>query len=123
MVRMFRFTSLAGLTLAASLAGCGDMAVLPASMADMAVRVMNDLARGPADVTQLAVRGAARKMSTHCAPSLAPGNDKGMCTKSNMVGGNGTVMWPDGYCQASCRTAKNDANGINNTDCSGETPV
>ena len=123
MVRMFRFTSLAGLTLAASLAGCGDMAMPPASMGDMAVPVMNDLAKGPADLTQLAVTGEACKMSTDCAPSMAPGNAKGMCTKSNMIGGNGTVMWPDGYCQASCRTAKNDANGINNTDCSGETPV
>src|SRR5262245_32938028 len=109
MVRMVRFTCITGLTLAASLAGCGgnnnnnnmnmnDMAILP----DFAV--VRDFTIPPT----LAVTGAECKSSADCAPSMAPGNAKGMCTKSNTIGGMGTVMWPGGYCQSSCRPAKND---------------
>ncbi len=127
MVRMVRFGGLLGLALAASVAGCGNnMGGGGGGMNDMAVGGGGgDMAMmsTPKDMTMLAPTGAACKNSTDCARSMAPGTAAGTCTKSNMIGGNGTVMWPDGYCQASCRPAKNDANGINTTDCSGDSPV
>ena len=120
---MSRLTSFVGLALAVSLAGCGGTNNNTGmDKGDMAVAPMNDLAAMPKDMTMLAVTGAECKASTDCAPSMAPGNAKGMCTKSNMLGGHLTA-WPGGYCQASCRPSKNDASGINNTDCSGDTPV
>src|SRR5262245_14491091 len=121
--RMGRLRNCMALVLFASLAGCGgsnnnnNM-----NMGDMAVPPMVDMAMKEKDMTMLAVTGAPCKASTDCAPSMAPGNAKGTCTKSNMLGGHVTP-WPDGYCQASCRPSKNDASGINNTDCSGDTPV
>ena len=70
-----------------------------------------------------AVTGEPCKASSDCRRSMAPGNASGLCTKTNMIGGHGTVMWPEGYCQAPCRPAKNDPLGVNNTDCSGDVPV
>ena len=69
-----------------------------------------------------AVTGDPCAQAADCKPSMAPGGAKGVCTKSSPFGG-ANVAWPGGYCQAGCRPAKNDANGINVTDCSGDSPV
>lgn len=123
MSRKVHFSSLLALTMAASLAGCGDSGGNNNNTGDMAVANVVDMAMmaGPKDMTTLKPTGAECTTAGECAPSTS-GTKKGVCTKSSMFQMM-NVQWAGGYCQSPCLAKNSDPSTGLSSDCPGDNPT
>ena len=125
---MKKFSSvIVGLTLAASIAGCGTTTTPPPSgngAGDMAKATDAGVGDTVKDMAMVPMgTGATGDPCTNAKTDCANGNGPSQtakCLKSVQTTGGGTLTYGGGYCTTPCRPSKNDMNNnYLNSDCPG----